>query len=84
MVEVVCWVPPGLTLSHGEHAWMVPPRSGGSLVEVVPPINIQLALVPPAPYPLQPMTMSALDLGQSLYRTRPLATPRFWPLTCLV
>jgi hypothetical protein len=63
MVELVCWVPPGLTLTHADRVWMVPPRSGGTLVELVPPINIQLALVPPVPYPLQPMTRSALDLG---------------------
>jgi hypothetical protein len=76
MVELVCWVPPGLTLSHADHVWMVPPRSGGTLVEVVPPRNIQLALVPPTPYPLHPMTWSALDLELCRYRTSPLATLR--------
>jgi hypothetical protein len=81
MVELVWWVPPGSTLSHADHVWMVPPRSGGTLVEVVPPINNQLALVPPVSYPLQLMRRSVIDLELCRYRTRRLAIPKPWSLT---
>ena len=84
MLELVCWVPPGLTLPHTDNVWMVPPRSGGTLVEVVPPINNQLAKVPPVSYPLQLTRRSVIDLELCRYRTRRLATPKSWSLTWLV